>query len=54
MHRIQECIDIANSPNDQRSSVYTDVVNAALDRAGLPDIDDPSPGRLTSWRTAGH
>jgi hypothetical protein len=52
--RIQLCVDIANNPKDSRSGAYTAFVTAAIERASAPSIEDPSPGFLTGWRTAGH
>lgn len=54
VYRIQQCLDIANNPKDSRSGAYSDFVSAALSRAAAPFVEDPSPGRLTGWRKAGH
>jgi hypothetical protein len=51
--RIQSIIDIANSRNDKRKESYIGFINAALAVTSDPSIADPSPGKLTSWRTAG-
>jgi hypothetical protein len=47
-------MDIANAAKDRRSAAYADHINAAIERANASEVDDPSPGDLTGWRTAGH
>ncbi len=53
VNRIQAALNIANSSKDKRQAVYADFINAAIDIAKAASITDPSPGKLTSWRTAG-
>ncbi len=52
--RLQAMLDIANSGKDTRSADFTDFITAASDIATSKSIDDPSPGKLAFWRTAGH
>jgi len=51
-NRIQSCLDIANNPKDKRNAAYADFVNAAIEQSAA-DVEDPSPGFLVGWRTAG-
>ena len=52
--RLQDILNIANSPKDKRAQAYTDFINAAIDIAARSTtIPDPSPGAVTAWRTAG-
>ena len=53
VNRIQDMINIANNPKDQRSADFTAHINAALSVASSPSIADPSGGKLVAWRTAG-
>lgn len=52
IQRIQAALDIANKDTDSRHVAFRAHVQAALDRADAP-CDDPSPGNLVGWRTAG-
>jgi hypothetical protein len=52
-NRIQMCLDIANDSKDSRNATYTAFVNAAIERTAAEDVEDPSPGHLVGWRTAG-
>jgi hypothetical protein len=53
VNRIQAMINIANSSKDKRSGDFVDFINAAITVADDPSIQEPSPGTLASWRTAG-
>ena len=50
---IQSALNIANDPKDKRHEAYTGFINAAIDIANSTMYSDPSPGKLSSWRTAG-
>lgn len=50
--RIQDAIDIANNPKDPRQAAYEAFINKAIEIAKSAYFDDPSPGKLVSWRTA--
>lgn len=52
-NRIQAALNIANSSKDKRQAVYAEFINAAIAISKAASIADPSPGKLTSWRTAG-
>jgi hypothetical protein len=51
--RIQATLDIANNSKDKRQAAYADFINAAIAISKGTPITDPSPGKLTGWRTAG-
>jgi hypothetical protein len=53
VNRIQAMLNIANSTKDKRSQDFADFINAAIDGANDPSIQDPSPGTLVAWRTKG-
>ena len=44
---------IANATRDRRSADFVDYINAAITTAASNTIVDPSPGKLTAWKTAG-
>jgi hypothetical protein len=52
-NRIQADLNIANAKNDRRSADFVAFVNAAIVVATNDSVSEPSPGTLTSWRTAG-
>lgn len=53
VHNIQSMIDIANNPRDHRGPAFASFIQTAIQVAADASIPDPSPGHLTSWRTAG-
>ncbi|WP_338848055.1 hypothetical protein V8J88_04475 [Massilia sp. W12] len=53
VHRIQAALDIANSTKDPRQAVYAAFIMTAIEVSKSNSITDPSPGKLTGWRTAG-
>jgi hypothetical protein len=53
VNRIQAMINIANSAKDKRHQDFADFINTAINIAQTAGIQDPSPGILASWRTAG-
>jgi hypothetical protein len=53
VNRIQAMINIANSAKDKRSPDFAGFINAAIDVTNNPSVQDPSPGTLAFWRTAG-
>jgi len=53
VNRIQSMINIANSTRDKRNSTYADFITTAIEVAKAQPVIDPSPGKLTFWRTAG-
>jgi hypothetical protein len=53
VNRIQAMLNIANSTKDKRAPDFADFINAAMKVASDASIQDPSPGTLAFWRTAG-
>lgn len=54
VNRIQAMVNIANSgAKDKRSPNFANFINAAIEVAKNQSIQEPSPGTLASWRTAG-
>jgi hypothetical protein len=53
VNRIQAMLNIANSAKDKRAADFVEFINSAIKVASDPSIQDPSPGTLASWRTAG-
>jgi hypothetical protein len=53
VNMLQSIINIANNAKDKRHEDFTDFINAAIDVANNQSIQDPSPGTLVAWRTAG-
>jgi hypothetical protein len=51
---IDEAVSIANNGDDSRRAEYKEFVDAALEVANQPTVQDPSPDGLFWWRTAGH
>jgi hypothetical protein len=50
---INAIMDIANNTADSRFSAYRAHVQLAIDVGNASPLADPSPGKLTFWRTAG-
>ena len=53
VNMLQNIINIANNAKDKRHEDFTDFINAAVDVTSDESIQDPSPGILVAWRTAG-
>jgi len=53
VNRIQAMINVANSAKDKRCQDFANHINSAIDVANDASIQEPSPGTLASWRTAG-
>jgi hypothetical protein len=52
-NNIKAILDIANNTSDSRFSAYRAHVQLAIDVGNASPIADPSPGKLSFWRTAG-
>jgi hypothetical protein len=52
-NNINAILAIANNTADRRSPSYLEHVQLAIDVANAATIANPSPGKLTFWRTAG-
>jgi hypothetical protein len=50
---LQDMLNIANNPKDKRAATYEAHINAAIAVAQPVSFNDPSPGKLVGWRTAG-
>ena len=53
VNRIQAALNIANSKKDPRQAAYAAFITTAIEVSKAESIIEPSPGKLTGWRTAG-